>query len=129
MRRLSCRGVPWIFYGANNTPSGFRFHVPGTNHLQILRPGQSNPFAFSLKTSRDLRQLAPNGGRRVRVTGVVTQFSPAGNFTLQDDTGAIRAQRLNTILPDDHPKRNAPLVGPQPKPSAGDWTRPSFRPC
>ncbi|MCI0536138.1 MAG: PAS domain S-box protein [Verrucomicrobiales bacterium] len=95
-------GVPWIFYGANNTPSGFRFHVPGTNHLRILHSGRANVFDQPLKTARDLGRLPPGGGKRVRVSGVVTQFSPAGNFSLQDDTGSLRAQRLNTVLPDDH---------------------------
>lgn len=102
---VELHGIPWIFYGERNIPTGFRFHVPGTNSIRFLHRGASNVFTRPLRTVRELRENPAGSEGRVRIAGVVTQFSMGGGFTLQDETGSLRAQRLNTILPDAHDGR------------------------
>lgn len=99
--RVELRGIPWIFYGANDRPSGFRFHVPGTDFVTILRSGHADAFDRPLVTAKELRLVRANQDARVKVSGVVTHYSPAGWLCLEDGTGAIRAEKLDTMLRDD----------------------------
>jgi PAS domain S-box-containing protein len=98
---VELRGVTWTFFDDRNQPSGFRFHVPGTNYVTIIKPGRPDIFARPSVPIGSLRGGSPGSNARVKVTGVVTYAAPSGLCYLQDDSGAASAQALHPLQRDD----------------------------
>lgn len=75
--------------------ASFRFHVPSTNAVQVLRPPGLPPNALPRIPVAQLRHLRPpdgSVGHRARIEGTVTLALTDGTFFLQDETGAARVR-------------------------------------
>jgi len=97
---VELRGVTWTFFDDRNQPSGFRFHVPGTNFVTVIRPGRSDVFDQASIRIGSLQTDPPDSNARVKVTGVVTYAAPSGLCYLQDDSGAASARALHPLQRD-----------------------------
>jgi signal transduction histidine kinase len=115
--RVRLQGVSWADVGYERRPFGFKLHQPGTNYIQVLKPGSADIFQSAVRPIQSLRGFSGDRNARVKVTGVVTLYSPSGWLYLQDDTGGMLAWQLAALPQDDDPqgrfiKRDQPLLQP-----------------
>ena len=92
--RVILHGVCWTDVDAENKPIGFTLYVPGTNYIQFLHPGTTDPFsqpAVPLSSQPELRRQSDT---RIKVAGTVTFHSASGHLYLQDDSGVLHARLL-----------------------------------
>lgn len=94
---FEAQGIPWTLVDAQLKPDGFRLHVPESRFLTVLRPGLSNLFDRPATRIRSIRDAVRRARGRSKVRGVVNYVSPNGWFSLQDGTGAIRAEPLRLV--------------------------------
>ena len=115
--RLRMQGIAWPDVSYERRPFGFKLHLPGTNYLQVLKPGSADIFRAPSRSIASLRQFKGDRDTRVKVTAVVTAHSPLGWISVQDDTGTLLAWQLAALPRDDDPraqfiKRNQPPLQP-----------------
>jgi PAS domain S-box-containing protein len=96
--------------------SGITLHVPGLDHVQIVEPPSSDPFAIETTPLAAVATFDPNrlAGRRVKVQGVVTLRMPGQGFILQDQTGGMRVfsrQTNDVALGDSVEVLGFPAIG------------------
>jgi hypothetical protein len=98
--KLRMQGIAWPDVGYERRPFGFKLHLPGTNYLQVLKPGSADVFRAPPRSIASLRQFKGDRDTRVKITAVVTAHSPLGWISVQDDTGTLLAWQL-AALPRD----------------------------
>lgn len=98
--------------------NGFRLVMSSAEapHLKILRPGSPAPFKRPLRTLNSLRGLKEHHNQRCLVKGMVTYWSDAGWFHLQDESGTGRANNAH-FMPETigwlfRPGRSEPTLRP-----------------
>lgn len=92
--RVELRGVVWTLAGADQRPHGFRLHVPGTNHMNVVPRSGADLFDQPLTSARTLRRLRESRDDHVRVRGTVLHvydFKGPYRLVLQDETGPVAA--------------------------------------
>lgn len=99
---LEARGIPWPITDATSRPIGFRFHVPSTNFIRVLRPGSADVFErATLRTVASLRQMSADLDTRVKVVIVITHYSSGGWMFGQDETGSVGLEAFGGLSRQD----------------------------
>jgi signal transduction histidine kinase len=77
---------------------GITLHVPSLDQISVLEPVPADPFAVPATAISSVATFEPNrlAGRRVKVSGSVTLVNPGKGFYVQDATGGIRVDSLQT---------------------------------
>lgn len=96
--RLKIRGVAAAHYNSHRQLTGFHLIVPSVTDLTVLTPPPKDPFALPLHLGREVQAYTPEGifGHRIRVRGVVTLFQPGKRLFLQDASGGLRLETVQT---------------------------------
>jgi len=103
---IEARGIPWPFTDSASRPSGFRFHVPSTNFIRVLRPGSADVFERATpRTVASLRQISSDLDTRVKVNIVITHYSSGGWMFGQDETGTLGLEAFGGISRSDPKSR------------------------
>ena len=95
---VSIRGACTSELNARRQLSGITLHTPGFAQVQILEPPPADPFAIETTKIESVATFDPNrlAIRRLKIQGVVTLRLPDQGFYLQDDSGGILVQTLQT---------------------------------
>jgi signal transduction histidine kinase len=94
---VEVEGVAIAQISISGSRIGFRL-VMGSDeapHLKVLRPGSADVFTRPLRTLASLKGLKAHNNQRWRVKGVVTYWSEAQWFHLQDETGTGRGNNAH----------------------------------
>ncbi len=115
--RVEIQGVAWTDVGYERKPFGFKLHNAGTNFIKVLKPGDADVFNKPVTPMRSLYRPAGESVQRVKVTGVVTLYSPVGWLFLQDESAALLAFKLPALPHDEDPNsRYVPRDQPELRP-------------
>jgi len=95
---VSIRGACTSELNARRQLSGITLHTPGFAQVQILEPPPADPFAIETAKIESVATFDPTrlAIRRLKIQGVVTLRLPDQGFYLQDDSGGILVQTLQT---------------------------------
>jgi len=95
---VSIRGACTSELNARRQLSGITLHTPGFDQVQILEPPPADPFAIEITKIASVGTFDPNrlAVRRVKVEGVVTLPLADRGFYLQDGSGGIFVQTMQT---------------------------------
>jgi len=95
---ISIQGACTSELNARRQLSGITLHTPGFDQVQILEPPPADPFAIETRKIGSVATFDPDrlAIRRSKVQGVVTLPLPDRGFYLQDDSGGIFVQTLQT---------------------------------
>jgi len=108
---VSIQGACTSELNARRQLSGITLHTPGFDQVQILEPPPADPFAMEPTKIGSVATFDPDrlAVRRVKVQGVVTLQLPDRGFYVQDDTGGIFVQTLQTN--EIHPGDSVDVLG------------------
>ncbi len=97
---VELEGVAMPQFSPAGLRSGFRLFLASSEppHLKVLRAGSSDVFTRPLRTLASLKGLKAHDNQRWLVRGVVTYWSDAGWFHLQDGTGTGRGNNAHFLL-------------------------------
>ena len=78
--------------------TGITLHVPSLNQISVLEPVPANPFAVPATAVSSVATFDPSrlAGRRVKVNGSVTTVISGKGFYVQDASGGIRVDCVQT---------------------------------
>ncbi len=91
---VSVQGACGSELNARNQLTGITLHVPGPDRVRVLEPAPADPFAARSLPIGTVATFDPErpGGRRVKVSGVLTALLPGEGFVVQDSSGGIRVR-------------------------------------
>jgi signal transduction histidine kinase len=95
---VSVQGVCTSEMNSLGQLTGIILHAPSWGQIKILEPVPADPFAVPARAIRSVATFDPNrlAGRRVKVSGSVTHVVPNLGFYVQDASGGIRVNRVQT---------------------------------
>ncbi|HEV2693968.1 MAG TPA: ATP-binding protein [Verrucomicrobiae bacterium] len=95
---VSVQGACTSELNARRQLSGITLHTPGFDQVQIIEPPPTDPFAITNTKIGSVATFDPDrlAIRRIKVQGVVTLQLPDQGFYLQDESGGIFVQTLQT---------------------------------
>lgn len=95
---VSVRGVCTSEINTRGQLTGIILHVPSCEQIKILEPAPADPFAIPAMAIRSVATFDPNrlAGRRVKISGCVTHVVPNRGFYVQDVSGGIRVNSVQT---------------------------------
>jgi signal transduction histidine kinase len=95
---VSVRGACTSELNARRQLSGITLHTPGFDQIQVLEPPPADPFAIETTKIASVGTFDPDrlAVRRVKVQGIVTLTLRDRGFYVQDDSGGILVQTLQT---------------------------------
>lgn len=98
--------------------NGFRLMMASSEeaHLKVLKPGSAEVFKRPVSTLESFRRVALVPNQRYLIKGVVTYWSEAGWFHIQDETGTARVNNAH-LMPQQigwlyRPDRSEPKLAP-----------------
>ena len=95
---VAVRGACSSIVNSRGQITGVNLNVPSRGQINVLDPGHADPFASGAISIAQVATFDPKRltGRRVKIAGVVTAFTPAGGLFVQDESGAIRVAGQQT---------------------------------
>ncbi len=97
---VSVEGVSSTVFNARNQFVGVKMFVPGWSHIDIHEPGPADPFSLASKPIRSLLHYTFDESpiSLARVEGTVTHRTSEGDLYVQDPTGAVFVQTIETTV-------------------------------
>ena len=96
--RVRVQGVAAIVFNRKNQILGPMIHIASLRDVKVLEPAPSDPFGTPIQRINDLQRFSYKGAsvHRVHVRGTVTAVLGDSGFFVQDATGAIYVDGVNT---------------------------------
>ncbi len=95
---VSVQGACTSELNARRQLSGITLHTPGFDQVQVLESPPADPFSIETTKIASVGTFDPDrqAVRRVKVQGVVTLRLPDRGFYVQDDSGGLLVQTMQT---------------------------------
>ena len=112
---VELQGVCWTAVDGYGLGYAFTIQGMGTNDLRVIRPGRTNVFVSELLGTADAARAATNTEARVRVKGVVTQYSTSYRSVYIEAEGVpvivqpLRSLRRSSSVSDALPTASPPV--------------------
>ncbi len=99
------KGVPITTFSATRKPVRVQFQTESLAEISVEQTAPADPYSIPVRPTRSLEHPTRDEihGHRVKVTGIVKDYQPGGEFWIADATSKlrIRTAQSNPLVPGD----------------------------